>query len=239
MAKYTSSDARLLVDGYDLSGYSTQVDIETRAATIDTTVLGDTWRTHATTLKEADISHEGFYDTAIDPGLVTIGGTGTAVVMLAGNTPGQKAVGLAGAMKGGYRRVATIGEYTKAKGEFSVTGLVEEGVVQEATSIHSGNTGAGSVVDNLGSSANGASCYLQETALTLGGFTNCTINVRHSATNGSFVNLATFANVSASAIDERITVAGTVNRYVTTYWTFNGSGSAPAITYACVVARNP
>lgn len=65
-------------------------------------------------------------------------------------------------------------------------------------------------------------------ALVLGGYTNVTIKVRHSADNITFSDLATFTVVTAVGA-ERVTIAGQIQRYTAISWLFNGAGSGQSI----------
>lgn len=86
---------------------------------------------------------------------------------------------------------------------------------------------------------NGGSGYLQVSALTLGGYTDLTIKVQHSADNVTFVDLVTFTAVTSAPTAERKTVASgtTVNRYLAASWAFGGAGSGPSATFMVGFSR--
>jgi hypothetical protein len=83
----------------------------------------------------------------------------------------------------------------------------------------------------------GASGYLEVESVTLGGYTDVTIKVRHSDDDSTYVDLLTFANVTTRNA-QRVTVAGAVRRHLAHSWIFNGAGSAQSIAYFCGLARN-
>ena len=91
--------------------------------------------------------------------------------------------------------------------------------------------------DWTASSANGAAGYLGVSALSLGGYTDVTVVIRDSSDDAVFVDLITFVNVSAAPNAQRVTVAGTVDRYTLTRHTFNGAGSSQTITFATGLGR--
>lgn len=95
------------------------------------------------------------------------------------------------------------------------------------TSAGSGGTG-GSFL--LSSSVNGGSAYQQVSALS--GFTGYVGKIRHSADNVTYVDLATFANVTAAPAAERVVVAAgtTVNRYLVHTGTVTGTGSLTVLS---------
>jgi hypothetical protein len=75
------------------------------------------------------------------------------------------------------------------------------------------------------SSPNGGAGYLQVGALTLGGYTNLVVKIRHSTNNSSFTDLITFTAVTSAYTGQRVAVAGAVNRYLATSHACTGSGS--------------
>ncbi len=85
--------------------------------------------------------------------------------------------------------------------------------------------------------ANGASGYLQVTAITLSGRPSVTIKIRHSADDATYADLITFTAVTARGA-ERKTVAGTVNRHLATSVTWGGAGGSPKVTYLVGLARS-
>lgn len=101
------------------------------------------------------------------------------------------------------------------------------------TSGGSGGTG-GSFT--RGKTQNGGFAHLQVESVVLGGYTSWTIKLRHSADDSTYADLATFTNVTARTA-ERVTVAGTVNRYLASSAALNGAGSGPSIKYMCGFSR--
>ncbi len=57
------------------------------------------------------------------------------------------------------------------------------------------------------------------------GLTGVVVKIQHSADNATWVDLITFANVTGAPVAERLTVAGTVNRYTRHVGTVTGTGS--------------
>lgn len=81
-------------------------------------------------------------------------------------------------------------------------------------------------------SAFGAQSYLHVTAFT---GTSVDIKVEHSADNSTWSTLIDFGSVSAIG-PQRLTTAGTVNRYVRVT---TGTGTFTSVTFACSFMRNP
>lgn len=239
MAKYSSKDvAFCLLDGYSILGTRTDVSWKKSAETEETTGLGVADVEHAATgLKRAELTQNGFYDDAAgSANAALVGSVGAARVLcigVEGNAKGRRFTGFAGAMQSDYERVASRGALHRANASHLGSGKVEEGIILHelaAETTDPGNTDAASV-DNAASSANGGTGYAQVSALTLGGFSNVGLSVRHSADNVTFAALINFANVSAAPAAERKTVTGTVNRYLSAGWDFGGVGSGQSVTF--------
>ena len=99
----------------------------------------------------------------------------------------------------------------------TVTSTTTFTIVQNVTV---GGTG-GTIVK--ADSANGGSGYLQVTAAS--GFTNFVGKVRDSADDVTYADLLTFADNVSAPFAERVTVAGTVDRYTAFDGNVTGSGS--------------
>lgn len=100
----------------------------------------------------------------------------------------------------------------------------------------SGNTQASSV-DNGASSANDGAAYLRVSDLAQGSYISVTLKVRHSAYSVTFVDLATFTNITAAHQAQHAAVAGTVNRYLAAAYLFNAAGAARSISIMAGFAR--
>jgi hypothetical protein len=239
MSKYHSADAYLLWDGYNLTGISTELALDIRAAIEDATTLGDSWREREyASLKEGELTQDGFYDSDPDAAFAALTGSGTGLALFEGNTAGKKAVGLSGAIQGGYSRRASIGVYHRAKGVFALSGIIEEGIIIAPLAAYDSDPAAVSGQDNSSSSADGGSGYLQVTELTLGGYDDIVVKIRDSADDITYGDLITFTAVTAAATDERKTASGTVEQYVDAEWAFTGSGSGESATFIVVFKRN-
>ena len=86
---------------------------------------------------------------------------------------------------------------------------------------------------------NGGAAYLLVKSLTLGGYTNLAVTIKHSLDNTSFVALGTFAVVTAEPSAERLVVAAgtTVYRWLDMAWAWTGAGSGQSATFMAGFAR--
>ena len=244
MAKYTGADALLLVDGYNLTGYTIDLTHGEEATTEECHTLGDSWAEYASTsLNRFSAEQNGFYDDdafASNEALVGVSGAQRQLALLIeGNTHGKKYIGCVGVVQGKFTRQASRGGLTKANASFSGSGAVEEGLIHTPLGALSGASGDGTAVNNGGSSANGGVGHLHVAALALGGYDDLVLKVRHSADNSTYADLITFTAVTAAPTAARVTVAGTVNQYTRSNWAYSGSGSSQSATVFIGFKRNP
>lgn len=101
------------------------------------------------------------------------------------------------------------------------TGPLGAGVVI-ATHAAITSTTNGTSVDNSAATSGGAVVHLHATAFS--GLTSDTITVQDSADNSSFATIGTFTAITAATY-QRLTIAGTVRRYVRVVDTVVGTGS--------------
>ncbi len=244
MAKYGSDSVGfLLVDGFDLTADQTEVQESAEAIFEETTGLGVAWRAEkATGHQKCDLGIKGYYDDealrTVEALVPSIAATRVAMLAHAGNVLGRKFIGWQAALQGKMERVSSKGGITKLNTHFTGAGARDEGVLVHILGADTGSSGntESTSVDNAASSAAGAVCHLQVTAVTLGGYDDVVITVRKSTDNISFSDLVSFTAVTARTA-ERKTVAGTIPRYLATSYAFSGSGTGQSVTYAVGVAR--
>jgi hypothetical protein len=105
-----------------------------------------------------------------------------------------------------------------------------------STDITTGGTG-GSFV--RAGTSNGGVAYIEWTDLTLAGYTNALVTVRHSVDNSTFVDLVAMTAATATRGAERKTAAGTCRRYLAGNLDFTGAGGPASFKYMLGFARNP
>lgn len=244
MANYGSADVGfLLVGGYSVLGTATKLEDNLENVQELTHVLGDAWEeTSSVGVNKYELSEEGFYDDAAASINEALNGNEGASRVLCfgheGNVIGRRFVG-ATSVLAKWARMISRGQLHKARAEFRGNGVVDgQGRISHAHGAETSASGtSSSSVDNAASSANGGRGYLEVSAVTLGGYTNVTIKIRHSVDNISFADLIVFTNVTARTA-QMLAVAGTINRYTHTTWLFNGAGSGQSITFMTGLARD-
>ncbi len=234
----------LLIDGYDVLGVTTKLDDNLSALLQETTPFGSEWATQAPTgVKKASITQEGFFDDAANSVNAALSGQEGISRLLCygieGNTIGQKFIGYSGAMQVDYTRIAIRGEIHRANASYEGNGIVEEGLIlhNHAEQTADGDT-EDTPINNGSASADGGSAYLQVSALTLGGYTNCTITVRQSANGSDWEDLTSFTAVTSAPAKERKLITGTVKQYLAVSWAFIGEGENPSIKFFVGFKRN-
>lgn len=245
MTKYGSADIGFfLVGGYSLLGYQTDLNVKKSKVTEQDDTLGDSWEEHGLVgLERAEISQNGFYDDESKGNnealLADVGTSRVLCLGHEGNVIGRGFIGFAGSLQVDYERKYERGAFTKAAAMYQGVGAVEEGVVLHELSEETADGDTESTPhDNSASSADGGAGYLQVKELTLGGYDDVVVKIRDSSDDITYGDLITFTAAAAVGLNERKTVAGTIERYTATSWAFSGSGSDPTVTFMAGVYRN-
>jgi hypothetical protein len=247
VATYGLNDiAFILIDGYSLNGYITELS-DTKEATLEeATCAGASWQTWAFTgEKRFNFSMAGFYDDADDALNEALCEQFTARTIcygVEGNTVGKEVAMLYGPTQGKYERVASRGELHKASAEYEGSGEVEDGkIIATLTSRGAASNTNATPVNNGGASTGGA-CYLQVSALALGGYTNLVVTMQDSADSVTFADMASgegvFTAVTTAPAKQRLALTVSIKQYVSMKWTWTGSGTGNSFTGFVGLHRN-
>jgi len=243
MAKYGPASAFLLVGGRDISSDTFQLDEGLEQVITQSNGLGSTWEEHlpigvARATLEAS---GGIYDDETDGIVDALQEQGSTRQLVsygfAGDTIGQDAIHVDGDYAATWKRTAARDGLVMAHATHRLSGARLEGKILHGLDAETtaGDTESSSV-DNTTSSTGGATADLHVPALTLGGYTNVIVKVRHSTDDISYSDLITFTAVTTVS-SERKTVAGTVNRYLAMSWAWTGSGSGQSVIPYVVLNR--
>ena len=234
MARYgPGSVGFVLIGGRNVRSRLATMRMKTMTETEDTRPLGSAWETPtAIGVRRNELEQTGWYDDAagqVNASLADLEQTAQVVcVAPTGNTIGARIEAFRGVFASTWERIIERAGLTKANATYTVTGAREDAQILHALAEEtaaSGNTEGADSQDHGASTTQGAIGYLHVTALTLGGYTDVAVTVRHSADDVTYADLVTFATVTAAPAAERVTVAGTVNRYTAMAWAFTGSGT--------------
>lgn len=247
MAKYGFDDVYILIDGYNVQGFISTVNLTGPEATLEETHgVGDSWvEQDFTGLKRWDLNIAGWFDDESDSVEAALsssnldGSTRVVCVGYEGNTVGKECIGLQGPVQGSWNRRAVRGELTKFDARLAGSGNYDEGIILHELSAETadGDTETTDQQDNGGSSANGAAAYLQVTAIDLDGYDDITVTVRDSSDDITYGDLVAFTAVTAAPTAERVTVAGTVEQYTAVEWAYGGTGTSPSTTFLVGLTR--
>lgn len=129
-----------------------------------------------------------------------------------------------------------IGTQVGSVASFDLEGTTD-GLTNFGVSVHdlAAETadGNGTSYDGGAATTNGGTAHLHVTAFS--GLTSALVTIEDSATgSGGWATVATFTSATA-VTSERVTIAGTIRRYLRAVTDVTGTGS---VTYACFLARH-
>jgi hypothetical protein len=239
MAFRHGKSTALWYNGANLTSYLNEASVSQDVETAETTAFGNDAKTYITGLKDGTLSGSGMFDGsagAVDETLSgVIGATAADVVTLAPDGPvaGRRAYSLQ-ARETSYEISSPVSDVVSISLEVQADGGVGRGILLAANESVS-TSGQSVSQDELAATSNGGTAYLHVTANTRDGAS--IFKVQHSSDNVTFVDLATFTSVSASATGGQvIAITGSVYRYVRT--DYAPGGSAGAVTHTIALTRN-
>jgi len=206
--------------------------------TAETTAFGQDAKTYIAGLKDGTLSGSGMFDGAVgavdDTLTSVIGAESTDVVTLApdGAVAGRAAYSLS-ARETSYEISSPVGDVVSVSLEVQADGGVSRGILLAANSSVSAS-GQSSSQDNVAATTNGGTAFLHVTVNSRDDAS--TFTVQHSTDNSTFVDLATFTNVSASARSgQKVAITGSINQYVRSQHV--PGGSSGSVTHTIALAR--
>ena len=244
--KFGPASGQVKVDGYNmLSNKITGLREKASSQLVETTGIGDTFEEQAPTgLTTVEVVQEGaFFDTTANyshaafSGSVPTSPQATTRIMcsgFAGQTTGYPMVGYQGNYTQDYEVVATLGDLQRANVTYAMSGQRDAGVILQPRAAQTDSWDTTSTpVDNSASTSDGGVGYIQCTAAS--GFSGFVGKVRHSADDVTYSDLVSFTDDVSAPFAERVTVSGTVNRYLSFTGIITGTGS---ITVFCGFSRS-
>ena len=231
MAAVHGKDGSVFIEGSDLSSYFRSMDVNRSSDTAETSTFKKTAKTKIGGLHDGTMSGEGLWDGdagAVSEILDDLLGAADSVVAF---YPAGDAVGSRGncceSIETSHGITSDIGDAVGFSFEAEADGGVDPVTSLEAAATDVTASGNGTTVDNGAATSNGGSAYLQ--ALSKSGGTSLDVTIRHSTDNfsGSDVLLATFTQVTAEQVAEKLTIAAgtTINQYVRAVYVEVGGGT--------------
>lgn len=236
MAFVPSYKSRLFVGPLAWSVFTRGKSLSMDTAMLDVTTINDQDMAYIPGLNSGTVSLDMLLDSSSAAGgqfatLNTWKSTSQVVTLCFEGADRGNPTWLIQADQSNFTQSSAVADVVTASGSYNTDGLVGYGVIIDPLTAITADTN-GTAVDNGASSAGGATCHLHVTAFS--GFTSNSVIVEHSTDNVSFGTLGTFTLVTGTT-SERITVAGTVNRYLRIRDDVTGSGSCTRIVS---VSRN-
>ena len=237
MAKESGLNVRLYVEGKDMSGSANALDgAGYSQAMLETTPLNTSAATRITGLADGTLSVNGYFDTSDDAPWAEDSGklpSSDAVVLVAlSSAVGDPSVGM-NAKEGEFNVSRSSGSAISITSSFSGNGMGGEfGEMLTAHDDTHSSAGSGTVVDSGASSSSGGAGYVQVISLGSG---SVVVNLQESTSSGgSYSNFMTFSTVAAAAAPsaERVTMEGTVQRYIKVVTTGTFSNAKIAVAFA-------
>ena len=233
------SNARVYVNGFNLSAFLKSVSSSNEVGAHESTTFGATAKTYLPGLEDATLSAEGLFSGAV--------GATDAVLFAAlrGRSPVVWNWLPSGDVDGGfgYGLLALETSYeieTPVDDLVSVSAEAQSNVGRERVQIlhpltARTATGEGASRDNTAATTAGGVGYLQVITVT-GGSPSMTVKIQHSVDAAAWVDLITFTAVTASNNAQRIMVANAVNRHIRATRTISGTGP-PSFTFFAAFGR--
>jgi hypothetical protein len=239
MAFRHAKNTALWYNGANLTTYLNEASVSQDVETAETTTFGSDAKTYITGLTDGTLSGSGMFDGtagAVDDTLAgVIGAAAADIVTLAPDGPvaGRRAYSLL-ARETSYEVSSPVSDVVSISLEVQADGGVDRGILLAANSAVS-TAGQSASQDQDAATSNGGTAYLHVTANTRDGAS--TFKVQHSSDNSTFVDLATFTSVSASATGgQAVAITGSVYRYVRS--DHAPGGATGTVTHTIALARN-
>lgn len=230
MAFIHGKNTKILLAGYDVSGYLNNTDVSWDVDAPEATVYGEDSRTYLSGgLKGGTMSFSGFFDAStaaneIDPVAWNRLGKSTSTVLLTyapqGLTEGNNTYSVQ-SIETNYTATSPVDGIVTISLDVQNTNDMSRGKsLHNLTARSSG--GSGTVVDFSAASSSGGVGFMHATALSLPATESLTLTIQDSPTSspGTWADLITFTALSSDTVKaERKTVSGNVDRYVRAQWT--------------------
>lgn len=243
MAKYSSKDCGFhLLGGYSLLGSDSKIEDTVELKLGEAYVLGDSdeayWSSGA---KKTTVTQEGYFDDATNSVHEALKDLPVLALPMSisphGNVNARKFDVYQSVQRVGYVRQFTVGDITKANGEYGIWYGKKNAYIAHAlgTETTAGNSDTLDVF--LGTATmgtNGGAVVLHVTALS--GCTDCTITYRHSVDGISYADKQAFSAVTPAEVPgqadagQYIAVSGTMYGYVSAAWAYTAP-SSPSVTF--------
>lgn len=240
---------KVFVNAFDLSRFFRNAEISGESTPIDTTTFDATARTFIPDYIEGGISLSGCWDADPYDAVNAPAGTASEVddvlqpilgsesnQILTICQEGADAAGVNAQLAQGketkYSVSAPTNNLVSVAAEVKADGAIKQGLLLAHKTARTA-TANGTSQDNAAATTTGAVAHLHVTDAS-GTTPTLDVVIEDSADNSSWATIGTFAQLAVEG-SERISIAGTVRRYVRARWTI--AGTTPSFTFIVALAR--
>lgn len=225
MAFQHGSKAKVLLNGYDISGFTKSVSMSGSVDTAEVSVLGNTAKQYVPGLMDATLSLDGAIDGAAGAGdeilnaAFTVATDGLLYLPQGYGSVGQPALGFDGNVVS-YELNTDVGDAGTWSASMQSTVGFERGVLLHPYQAEgAGGNSTGYDQTTVSTTAGGVGVVSAASGTTL------VVKIQDSADNISFADILTFTTINARSYQRQV-IAGTVRRYVRCLWTGTGTFAA-------------
>jgi hypothetical protein len=225
----------VFLNATDMSPYLNDATVTREIEANDTTTFGSTSRSYIVGMDDGGLSLSGMFDGSANASDAILSGQilqedSVLTILPEGTAQASRAILAQGDMTA-YEVSMPVADVVAISSAFQADGGVRQGYNLDTTTRTA--SGTASSVDFGSALTNGGIFHLHVTSNANGSAT--TFKVQASANDSTFSDVATFATVNGSATtSERIVVSTSVNRYLRTVATTNGTA---AYSYNISAAR--
>lgn len=231
MAFVHGSNTQILLDGADVSTYFRELSTSIEVTTAETTTFRKRWKTHIPGVAGGEVTLSGLYEPAFDSAPLMATGSVLTIGPAGLDTAGQMAR-LVSVVSASYSESSSIGDAVLFDWDVTADTPLGAGHILEPLTAISVDAN-GTTFDGGAATTTGAVAHLHVTSVSASD--SIVVTIEDSATGSSgWATIGTFASKSAPGA-ERITIDGTVRRYVRAV--FDVTGTAVSITCAVALAR--
>lgn len=222
-----SKDSRIMVGSNAISAFLTGISVSSTTEMADSTDLTATTKNYTPGLSDSTMSLSGLFEPTYDTAVRAVldSASGVAVTAAPAGFAAGNRVFMVSARETSYEVGAAVGAVVSASVNVQGDGRSDIGVsLVDLAQVTA--TGNGSSVDGTASSSTGGLAVLHVSACS----GSLVVKVQGSSTGSSgWSDLATFTTATG-ATSERVTLAGSIPRYLRASWTLTGTSAAATFT---------
>ena len=218
-----SQNNRIYVDGYDISGDGSSLEVNAASVMADDSTFTNTGRTHKKGLKDDKLSYEGFFDddaAQVDAIFAALREAAGSSVDIVSNYPDLDTVGKQGTAglieNSNYTAPSKVSELVTVKGNFGIEGGLMQVKSLGAKATATGST-TGTAIDDGAQSLLGGTWLVHVFAISaVGGNARVLFTLQDSADNANWLTVGTESYNISGAVPTQIihNFSGTLREYV-------------------------